>query len=1183
MANLFDTYKQQQPATGKANLFDTYQKQSPKIEPEVTQVPEVSDATPSTVSTEEWIMQRPDALSAARGLGYTGSDRHVVQSLIEDRRWADTNTVAAFNDLHSAMTGNPEEIKNLAKVREVWANAPGILDQVMAGEYGMATENLWSNVWRGTLDPVNLVSLGVGKMVGTKLAAVGAGMAVDATATGVLDVAHQTTDIISGNQEEFDIGRTALSTAIGAAASVPGSYLAARSGVKKNPQAMFKARQKLAESVAEGPLKETDPTSIIIKFKDSVNQRLFDSYAGIRRAQKIAGEHSSTLDDVARYTSFKDGDLVTDLLPADEFQLLSNTRSVAELALTDKPFRISKNGDFVSMSDGKSLLDVFKGLKDTPDGPKLLMDFVAAKRANHLRGRGIEVGLTKKEADAIIANTPEEVTQHMSSLKEFTDWLLDFRVDMGLMTRADKARILKENPVWMPFYKTIDDGPRPTGSNALWGDLRTIKGIDDAELSVDFDDWLTSIARYTETTVSQGMRNRAQKSLGNFLQKHGGKGTAIRDHVAEPLRFVKNKWKTLDGKPIDIRSNGKGGSPTVLRWKEAGGARRAMLIKDQHLAESLNSMNPEAAGLFTNWFMSGAGRVKRFTSDVITHNPAFAWGTAFIRDAQNVWFTSNTMHTPLMDHMNGAFEAVWKTKDYQDFLLNGGGFSSITHTEGREALEEIYKRAGQNIADIASDKTSFTKIMGKWYKNYEKWVVIPAEHASRTAEYIHMNRLTGNKRLAALAGREVSVDFGGHGSSKAVRAATTVAPFLNAALRSIHKLGRVVGNKKTFVNRVLPVGGAIAASTLATYDLNKEYPIYQQAPDWLKDTHILIPYNKQSGEMYPEDPNSADGRYAIPLGYDLGMAFNMMPRRIMEAGDRGTSQGAAAMKGVYHFFKNTFSFAGQGFVEGLPVVGPALRILENETHTGSKIVTDSEEALRATGRGHEAFRSDTPQVYLEAAEAMNSGMSEFLKGTNRTMGSDISPHATNVTPEQIRHWVEGTFMWMAKLGIDMAEESFHLREQAGRGENPYGYAKEMFKFGVGDHDNLHPSQMPYTRIFYRNKPYKSGYMDEKAREYKTRVQDASKAVQEMKKALYHNPGIVDELFSMQDKAKLMAGPVRDFQERMTQYKQEEKRVGNHPKMTAEDKRNRLIQLNNGRHRVVEQFVQDYMRRVGKYE
>ena len=93
-------------------------------------------------------------------------DKDVVDEFIADRTWKQSNIASIASEYVDIKGLNEKQRGNLGYLQNYWNSLPNFYEE---GGRGWS-KGIWSNLWRGVLDPTNIVSFGVGSVF-TKAAA----------------------------------------------------------------------------------------------------------------------------------------------------------------------------------------------------------------------------------------------------------------------------------------------------------------------------------------------------------------------------------------------------------------------------------------------------------------------------------------------------------------------------------------------------------------------------------------------------------------------------------------------------------------------------------------------------------------------------------------------------------------------------------------------------------------------------------------------------------------------------------------------------------------------------------------------------------------------------------------------------------------------------------------------------
>lgn len=256
-----------------------------------------------------------------------------------------------------------------------------------------------------------------------------------------------------------------------------------------------------------------------------------------------------------------------------------------------------------------------------------------------------------------------------------------------------------------------------------------------------------------------------------------------------------------------------------------------------------------------------------------TFNPSFA--------ARNVWrdqltaalFTQHGL-TPAFDVVRGLFKLAGRdNKLFDQFVASGAGHAALVRSTGVERL-----LSQTMLRDVIEQQRPLAKSWRLAKHSFELLRRIPEtlrnvsealEQATRRAEFNKAMAASGDPRLAALAGRQVTVDFGQIGASASARALNQLIPFFNPALQDITKVYRTLSGREgtAAMQRAWAKGvAALTVPTILLYLKNRNDPNYHELSEFRKDMAWNIPLG--------------NGKFAmIPRPYLLGLVFAALPER----------------------------------------------------------------------------------------------------------------------------------------------------------------------------------------------------------------------------------------------------------------------------------------------------------------
>ena len=613
-------------------------------------------------------------------------------------------------------------------------------------------------------------------------------------------------------------------------------------------------------------------------------------------------------------------------------------------------------------------------------GAKSLLDLESKNKAkynklfiNAEKAQAAKVKMTKdvKRGDAI-----PEYRAALEKMNQFNSELLDFAVDAQILSPALKQQLLDARMPYVPLYRdlSVDEifQVSARGGSKLRKRLRGAPiGFGKGELPLKnlFDNYLENINSIITTSYKNYiLRNTFDLiELGNKGIKAGEeggltawarkvklkKGSRIKIKKEEIQQaLVKQKGKDLD--EIDINDLEDFDNLTLFRSENTVLDEKEFLvyrlqgdeivpskykINNPLLYDTLKSISPKQY-IETNALFRAGRFVKNILTKGVTLDPGFFAGANALRDTFSAAILSrNKFYVPILSTvralvsrmksnspvisketgqaLRNADGSVTTSKQlYEEFFLNGGSFgSTLWRGEVSETfLREFYRKLGH------SNYKNVLNRPAKYLDNYGK-VVTSFENASRFTEYQLLRQAGYSAREAALAAREVAVDFGMHGANTFFRQYTSTVPFLNAGLQGIYRTIRAFKTREEAVAVVSKFTAYTLTPSLMLYAINRNDPAYFNVNQQIRDLHFMIPIG--------------DGDYLkIPRPFEFGSFASIITNVFETLDDKGSGGD------MDRFFKTSFKILQQQFRLGLTpqLVSPWWNARANKTYFGSPII-----------------------------------------------------------------------------------------------------------------------------------------------------------------------------------------------------------------------------------------------------
>ena len=370
--------------------------------------------------------------------------------------------------------------------------------------------------------------------------------------------------------------------------------------------------------------------------------------------------------------------------------------------------------------------------------------------------------------------------------------------------------------------------------------------------------------------------------------------------------------------------------------------------------------------------------------------------------------------------MKGMKEAFSLNQNYQKALNSGMGFAS------RKDSERIIQRLTTNIKNSpAKNKKAYLDSLNflnsiKYYgveagKAYGQ-LVNRIEYASRLAEFEYAKKIGASDLVAAFAGREISTDFGMHGSSAGLQAYNRVTMFFNAGLQGFYRgvVRRAGENKGKFAAGVT---ATLVAPEILLWTLTNETPEYEELDDDIKLLNFVIPiYEDQKADgshLRPDGTRRIKTFFLVPKPYDFGV-FPNIARGILEAiqeGDPGIA----------------FKYAQHSFAKILPglatptLASPVVDLIRNKNYKNNEI----QPYYQTVGQYRDQLiKTNTRFTSEQIAKGINDIYRELFSIKQQ------NPFEGIISPITVDYVLNSYFVGLAEYPLDVADAVMSWDEEA---------------------------------------------------------------------------------------------------------------------------------------------------------
>ena len=370
--------------------------------------------------------------------------------------------------------------------------------------------------------------------------------------------------------------------------------------------------------------------------------------------------------------------------------------------------------------------------------------------------------------------------------------------------------------------------------------------------------------------------------------------------------------------------------------------------------------------------------------------------------------------------VKGMKEAFSLNQYYQRALNSGMGFAS------RKDSERLITKLTANIKNSPAknkksylDSLKFLKSI-KYYgaeagKGYGQ-LVNRIEYASRLAEFEFAKKVGASDLVAAFAGREISTDFGMHGSSSALQAYNRVTMFFNAGLQGFYRgvVRRFGENKGKFAAGVT---ATLVAPEILLWTLTNETPEYEELDDDIKLLNYVIPIYEDTvadgSHLRPDGTRRIKTFLLIPKPYDFGI-FPNIARGILE----GIQEGSPEV---------TFNYALHSFAKILPglatptLASPVVDLIRNKNYKNNEI----QPYYQTVGQYRDQLVKTNTRF---TSEAIAKGINDIYREVFSV--KQQNPFEGIISPITVDYVLNNYFVGLAEYPLDVADAAMAWDEDA---------------------------------------------------------------------------------------------------------------------------------------------------------
>ena len=737
--------------------------------------------------------------------------------------------------------------------------------------------------------------------------------------------------------------------------------------------------------------------------------------------------------------------------------------------------------------------------------------YAIARRARELTALGKENLVTPEEIEIGLGLENEKFQGMFEDYQVYNKKLLNFLRTSGVISEKEQENFSRYD--YVPFYREMreDRYDKKTGIE--------MKDTLGPRISRVLNNPNPYIEKYTGGKLPIGdIMDNTVRNTQAFLR------AAVNNHaMQESVKLFKEA-----GIGKEIKENQRGKDTYYVTYRDLG-QKKYYDVENPLLYTALASMSPQQTrGLFK--IMESVGKVFR---DFITHQPAFMVAN-LIRGEVSGLVSVDAPVTPILDSIKGFKATLQNDEVIREMKLNAGvgGFSfgdDVSDVGKKIRRDRRLRNKDYKILDTPlAVSDAISKLWGGLTKTGEA-----SELAFRHAVYTKLinstNPRTGlfyTKQEAAYQALNV-INFNRKGalsSSVGQMLGTLIplVPFLNARLQGLYRtLDPLVTGRQASRQRFIRNGVLLGAASLLLYDFASDDERYDREALFRRlNYHIFY---------------IGEDRYSIPRAFEVGAIFTTLPEFVLDSFRK--ENGDEAWKALKMTLLNTFSF------NPIPqAIKPLIEVGVNYDFFKDQPIDNYAQMnyLPAQRTG-----PNTPQV--------SQSISQF--------GQDML--GTSLSPNQISKLVVGYLgsmgtMALTAFDVSMANSGLAPSRATGAyGDSILGKMVEISGFGRFKSDGLDASNQ-YITNFYEVKKEVDQIHNTISRLIKDgKVEKAQEIFQENKKLLVYRTGMNKFYSAFKD----INAVIRS--------------VKLNTELKPEEKRSRLLALNNQKNKISTQFNKVY--------
>ena len=416
--------------------------------------------------------------------------------------------------------------------------------------------------------------------------------------------------------------------------------------------------------------------------------------------------------------------------------------------------------------------------------------------------------MKNKDLDEVINTTDDNIKQAHKELIDYQFKLFELMTDAGLISRQQLREMRITHKNYVPMYKYFDEN-----DNLLFRKEITKEENND-RLTVNP---IEGVVVNTYKTMRIIAKNKAKLSLT----------TLANDKMIAPY--------------IKIEQVANKGEDTKTTFSVMINGKKQTYKADKDIIDMMRDLDTETGSNFLKKIIYKISSIMRAVFTI--SNPEFGFSN-FFRDLGSILYY-NKYSMRLMDIWHGFSSFFHRDKYYWEYIASGAAQTaavSMDRNYTQASLNKIYKHSWKSLARW--------KNLPQDILNIFQYISEASEMGLRIAHYrAGLRKMSVDKSInrqdIAYDTRDI-MDFSRGG--KAGRELNRYVLFANASIQGWSKFFRDV--ESYGLKYGLAKGGALLAykitkyailPTLILFLLNKDDDKYKETPQWLRDTHWILP------------------------------------------------------------------------------------------------------------------------------------------------------------------------------------------------------------------------------------------------------------------------------------------------------------------------------------------------------